>query len=177
VDWEVAVWGAFEENDISPIEMGRMNYLRDQQNALLQPAEMIRRAPPYEEIPFPYGMYRQPVPHASTPKRFGVDVFKNGVQDSQLIPIDLPGGPDYAVEPIDGLAIDLSGGVAGKLCRRVDSDGQISLPELGPVLSSGKRLSDVHKVVSQPGRGTRATGRPEGDLCERCGPSCDWNGG
>jgi hypothetical protein len=109
-------------------EMARMNYLRVQQNALLQPAEIIRRAPPFEGVPFLYDN-RQTVSHALTSNRFAVVVFKNGVQDSQLIPIDLPAGPDYAVKPIVVLAIDLWCGTAGMLARRAGCDGQISLPE------------------------------------------------
>jgi hypothetical protein len=110
-------------NDISLFEMARMNYLRVQQNALLEPEEMIRRAPPFENSPFLYDN-RQTVPHASTSKRFAVVVFKNGVQDSRLIPIDLPASPDCAVKHV-GLAIDLcvglrasSTGGEGDLCER-----------------------------------------------------------
>jgi hypothetical protein len=131
-------------------EMARMNYLRVQQNALLQPAEIIRRAPPFEGVPFLYDN-RQTVPHASTSNRFAVVVFKNGVQDSQLIPIDLPAGPDYAVKPIVVLAIDLWCGIAGKLDRRAGCDGQIRLPELGSELVSGKSASDVDRTVTGVG--------------------------
>jgi hypothetical protein len=147
VDWELAEWGAFGGNDIRLFEMARMNYLRVQQNALLHPAEMIRRAPPFKDVPFLYDN-RQTVPRASTDKRFAVVVFKNGVLDSQLIPIDLPTGPDYAVKPIVGLVIDLWCGISGKLHRRAGCDGQIRLPELGSELVSGKSASDVDRTCN-----------------------------
>lgn len=146
MDWELAEWGAFGGNDISLFEMARMNYLRVQQNALLQPAEMIRRAPPFENVPFLQDD-RQTVPQASTSKRFAVVVFKNGEQDSQLIPIH----SDYAVEPIVGLTIDLWCGVAGKLQRRVGCDGQISLPELGSELVSRRSSRESIELVTGDG--------------------------
>ena len=70
--WGVAGWDAF--GDISPFEMGRMNYLRDQQNALHQLAEMICGAPRYEDIPSLHGMCGQSVPYRSTAGRFGVAI-------------------------------------------------------------------------------------------------------
>ena len=37
--------------------------------------------------------------------------LKTELRDAQLIPMDLPAGPDYVVGPGDGLSIDLWGGV------------------------------------------------------------------
>ena len=57
-------------------------YPRQPQNVILQPAGMIRKVvTPYEEIPWPYDMYLQPVSHQLTPQRLRIDVFENGVQD------------------------------------------------------------------------------------------------
>jgi hypothetical protein len=107
------VGGAFGENVVNLFETGRINdsvasqgppaisslalqYLRNQQSAPLQPADMIRKATLYEEIPSLDDMSMQPVSYQSTPKRFGIDVFENGVQDSPSIPIDFSGGgPDW----------------------------------------------------------------------------------
>ncbi len=55
--------------------------------------------------------------------------------------MDLPAGPDYVVGPGDGLSIDLWGGVSQRLIRTVDRGGQITLPEAGPILVSGKTLA------------------------------------
>ena len=82
---------------------------RSRQNALIQPAEMTRKQNPYTDIPSLYDMYLQAVPRPATPKRFGSEVFENGTRDPQLIPMDLPVGPDYVVGPGDGLSIDLVG--------------------------------------------------------------------
>src|ERR1700689_5394845 len=105
--------------------------------------ELVRARSPYNDIPSLYDMYVQAVPRPAVPKRFGAEVFENGTRDSQLIPMDVPAGPDYIVGPGDGLSIDLWGGVSQRIFRVVDREGRVSLPEVGPVLISGKSLADV----------------------------------
>ena len=122
---------------------------RNQQIAALQNPQMVRAANPYRDIPSLYDMYLQATPRPATPKRFGMDVFQNAMQDPSLIPMDLPAGPDYVVGPGDGLAIDLWGGVSRKLYRTVDREGRISIPEVGPLLVSGKSLGDVQQSLQQ----------------------------
>jgi polysaccharide export outer membrane protein len=117
--------------------------------ALPQPPEMIRKSGPYESIPSLYDMYVQAVTRPTAPKRFGAAVFENGTRDSQLIPMDLPVGPDYVVGPGDGLSVDLWGGVSQRLYRTVDREGRVSLPEVGPILVSGKSLAAVQQNLQQ----------------------------
>jgi polysaccharide biosynthesis/export protein len=111
--------------------------------------ELTRTANPYGDIPSLYDMYLQATPHPGAPTRFGTEVFENGTRDAQLIPMDLPAGPDYVVGPGDGLSIDLWGGVSQRLYRMVDREGRVSLPEVGPVLVSGKSLADVQQNLQQ----------------------------
>ncbi len=115
----------------------------------LEPPEMIRKRNPYESIPSLYDMYVQAVTRPVTPRRFGADVFENGTRDSQLIPMDLPAGPDYVVGPGDGLSVDLWGGVSQRFYRVVDREGRVSLPEVGPILVSGKSLAAVQQNLQQ----------------------------
>src|ERR1700735_1140286 len=122
---------------------------RNQRSALYQPAEMTRAQSPYADIPSLYDMYVQAVARPTTPRRFGSEVFENGMRDPQLIPMDLPAGPDYVVGPGDGLSIDLWGGVSQRFFRTVDREGRISLPEAGPLLVSGKSLADVQQNLQQ----------------------------
>jgi protein involved in polysaccharide export with SLBB domain len=110
---------------------------------------MIRKESPYESIPSLYDMYVQAVTRPVTPRRFGADVFENGARDSQLIPMDLPVGPDYVVGPGDGLSVDLWGGVSQRLYRVVDREGRVSLPEVGPIMVSGKSLAAVQQSLQQ----------------------------
>lgn len=114
-----------------------------------EPPEMIRRANPYESVPSLYDMYVQAVARPVTPRRFGMNVFENGAQDAQSMPMDLPAGPDYVVGPGDGLEVDLWGGVSQRFYRVVDREGRVSLPEVGPVLVSGKSLAAVQESVQQ----------------------------
>jgi polysaccharide export outer membrane protein len=122
---------------------------RYQQTALAQPPDMIRKLSPYSDIPSFYDMYVQAVTRPQVPTRFGAEVFENGTRDSQLVPMDLPAGPDYVVGPGDGLSVDLWGGVSQRLYRTVDREGRISLPELGPVPVSGKSLADVQQNLQR----------------------------
>ncbi len=117
--------------------------------ASAQPAEMVHTPNPYNDIPSLYDMYMQAAPRPATPRRFGIDVFVNGTRDSQLIPMDLPAGPDYVVGPGDGLSIELWGGVSQRLYRTVDREGRVSLPEVGPLLVSGKSLAAVQQSLQQ----------------------------
>jgi len=110
---------------------------------------MVRAANPYRDIPSLYDMYLQASPRPTNPKRFGMEVFENAMQDPGLIPMDLPAGPDYVVGPGDGLAIDLWGGVSRKIYRTVDREGRVSIPEVGPLLVSGKSLAEVQQNLQQ----------------------------
>ena len=111
--------------------------------------ELVRAASPYNYIPSLYDMYVQAIPRPATPKRFGAEVFENGTRDSQFIPMDLPAGPDYVVGPGDGLSINLWGGVSQRFYRVVDREGRVSLPEVGPLLVSGKSLAEVQESLQQ----------------------------
>ena len=114
---------------------------------------MVRTPDPYIDIPALYDMYLQATPRPKSPTRFGMEVFENGAHDPQLIPMDLPAGPDYVVGPGDGLAINLWGGASQRLYRTVDREGRVSLPEVGPLLVSGKSLADVQQSVQHVLRG------------------------
>ncbi|MGH9493745.1 MAG: SLBB domain-containing protein, partial [Candidatus Sulfotelmatobacter sp.] len=163
--------GSFDRTDINPFDMtqfdmtqsGQMgggvnpsaysnyypnyfsNRLRSTNQSLLQPAAMVRKPNPYNDIPSLYDMYMQATPRPANARRFGMDVFENNSQNPYAIPMDLPAGPDYVVGPGDGLAIDLWGGVSRRIYRSVDREGRISLPEVGPLLVSGKSLAEVQQ--------------------------------
>ena len=111
--------------------------------------KMVHRANPYADIPSLYDMYVQASVHQKPVERFGLDAFRNGANDPQAIPMDLPAGPDYVVGPGDGIEIDLWGGVSQRLMRVVDRQGRVSLPETGPLLVSGRSLGEVQLAVQQ----------------------------
>ncbi len=114
--------------------------------------KLFLRANPYENIPSLYDMYLQASPSPSTPERFGMQLFQNTTRNSRgltRLPMDLPAGPDYVVGPGDGLTIDMWGGVSRRFYRVVDREGRVSLPEVGPLLVSGKSLADVQDLLQQ----------------------------
>ena len=115
----------------------------------LESPETTRRANPYADIPSLYDMYVQASDRRVKLERFGLEVFLNRSSDSDVIPMDLPAGPDYVVGPGDGLAIDLWGSVSQRFVRTVDREGRLSLPEAGPVLVSGRTLGQVQQTVQQ----------------------------
>ncbi|HYL69411.1 MAG TPA: SLBB domain-containing protein [Candidatus Limnocylindria bacterium] len=113
------------------------------------PPVMVRRANPFADIPSLYDMYQQSAPPPAKLARFGIDVFRNGIGESNPLPMDMPVGPEYVVGPGDGLSIDLWGGVSQRLYRIVDREGRLALPEAGPVLVSGRTLGEVQQAVQQ----------------------------
>src|SRR6266404_495848 len=113
------------------------------------PVRMVHRANPYADIPSLYDMYVQTSARQQPNERFGLAAFRNTSNDPRAIPMDLPVGPDYVIGPGDGLAIDLWGGVSQRFVRVVDRGGRVSLPEVGPLLVSGRNLADVQQAVQQ----------------------------
>ncbi len=110
---------------------------------------LVRRADPYRYIPSLYDMYLQATPRPAEVRRFGMQIFENGTRDLQMIPMDLPAGPDYVLGPGDMISVDLWGSVSKRFPVRVDREGRISLPEVGPVLVAGKSLADVQQLVQK----------------------------
>jgi len=109
----------------------------------VSPVRMVHPANPYSDIPSLYDMYVQAATWQRPAERFGLDVFRNSINQPDVIPMDLPVGPDYVVGPGDSLAIDLWGSVSQRFVRVVDRQGRVPLPDTAPLLVSGKSLSDV----------------------------------
>jgi protein involved in polysaccharide export with SLBB domain len=111
------------------------------------PVKMVRPPNPYADVPSLYDMYVQASAKQKPTERFGLDVFQNSDSDLDIIPMDLPVGPDYVVGTGDSLSINLWGSISQRLVRSVDRLGRISLPETSPVLVSGKSLAEVQLEV------------------------------
>src|SRR5712692_10281893 len=113
------------------------------------PVRMDRRPKPYADVPSLYDLYVQANAPSQKTERFGLEVFRNRTADPDILPMDLPVGPDYIVGPGDSLAINLWGGVSQRLLRAVDREGRLALPEAGPLLVSGKSLGEVQDAVQR----------------------------
>lgn len=110
---------------------------------------MDRRPNPYADAPSLYDLYVQANSPNRKTERFGLEVFRNGTADPDILPMDLPVGPDYVVGPGDSLSINLWGSVSQRLLRAVDREGRLALPEAGPLLVSGKSLGEVQDAVQR----------------------------
>ncbi|HTZ84798.1 MAG TPA: SLBB domain-containing protein [Candidatus Acidoferrales bacterium] len=122
---------------------------RQDREAISPTQRLVRRNDPYEQIPSLYDMYLQAAARPPAVERFGMQIFQNGTRDLQMIPMDLPVGPDYVLGPGDGISIDLWGGVARRFYQAVDREGRVSLPEVGPLLVAGKSLAEVQQAVQK----------------------------
>ena len=114
-----------------------------------EPVRMVHRPNPYADVPSLYDLYVQANAPVKGTERFGLELFRHGKTNSEVLPMDLPVGPDYVLGPGDSLAIDLWGGVSQRLFRVVDREGRLLLPEAGPLLVSGKSLGEVQAAVQR----------------------------
>ncbi len=114
-----------------------------------EPVRMVHHPNPYADAPSLYDLYVQASWPASGATRFGAEVFRRGAVNSEVLPMDLPVGPDYVLGPGDSLSIDLWGGVSQRLFRVVDREGRLVLPEAGPLLVAGKSLGEVQDAVQR----------------------------
>lgn len=113
----------------------------------LTATRMVRPSNPYADVPSLYDMYVQAAFRQRPAERFGLEVFRNTLSQPDVIPMDLPVGPDYVVGTGDSLSIDLWGSVSQRLVRLVDREGRIALPETSPLLVTGKSLGQVQLEV------------------------------
>jgi polysaccharide biosynthesis/export protein len=118
-------------------------------DADVAPVKMVRPANPYADVPSLYDMYVQASVSQRPVQRFGLDVFRNSDNEPDVIPMDLPVGPDYVVGTGDSLAIDLWGSLSQRLVKLVDREGRVSLPEVGPMLVSGKNLGEIQSEMQR----------------------------
>ncbi|PYX34444.1 MAG: hypothetical protein DMG81_19925, partial [Acidobacteria bacterium] len=58
-----------------------------------EPVKMVRPVNPYSDVPSLYDMYLQASATQRPAERFGLEVFRNNMSQSGVIPMDLPVGP------------------------------------------------------------------------------------
>lgn len=143
--------GELAGNDI-PSRSSRFNWKRARtlerdRTENVSPVKMVHSANPYSDIPSLYDMYVQASAWQRPAQRFGLDVFRNTTNQPDVIPMDLPVGPDYVVGPGDSLSIDLWGSVSQRLVRLVSREGRVSLPDTAPLLVSGKSLGEIQMDI------------------------------
>jgi protein involved in polysaccharide export with SLBB domain len=73
---------------------------------------------------------------------FGATLFTRGVPS----PTDAP-NPNYVLGPGDRISITLWGFVEGSVVAPVDNEGNVFIPQVGPVRIAGTRAGDIQRVV------------------------------
>lgn len=110
---------------------------------------LARKPNPYADVPSLYDLYAQYSRHSAVLERFGAEIFRNGTSNFDMLPMDLPVGPDYVLGPGDSLTVNLWGGISQRLIRVVNREGRISLPEAGALQVSGRTLGEVQEAVQR----------------------------
>ena len=115
-----------------------------------QPSELLRATPaPYLNLPSVQNLYTQEVPTNARLRRFGSDAFLFGTGNTNLLPMDLPVGPDYVLGPGDNLIVNMWGGQSARLSRTVDRQGEIDLSEAGTIVVSGLTIAEAQNAVQR----------------------------
>jgi protein involved in polysaccharide export with SLBB domain len=117
-------------------------------------SQVLHRPAPYNMLSL-RDLYTQLPEQDGKLKRFGSDVFlrHNAYATNQIAPngratpLDVPAGPEYVVGPGDSLTIAVWGGISQSLTRTIDRNGELNLPDAGPVQVAGLPLERVQNVI------------------------------
>jgi len=87
----------------------------------------------------------QPAPRL---RQFGYAVFSNPVSTFAPV-VNVPVGPDYILGPGDNLQIRVWGTTEGAIVQSVNQNGEINLPNVGPVRVWGLTFQDAGELIRQ----------------------------
>lgn len=79
-------------------------------------------------------------------KPFGYDLFAN-IPDSFVAPPDIPVSPDYLLGPGDELEILFYGKLNQSFTLRINRDGVVDFPELGPLVLAGLSFGEAKDML------------------------------
>ena len=120
-------------------------------NAAAPPAvpQEVQQQSPYGNMPSLQELYMQVPSGGGAVQRFGSDAFLFGTGNANELPMDLPVGPDYVLGPGDTLVVNMWGGESSRFERVIDRQGQIDLPEAGPLMISGMTIAEAQGAIQQ----------------------------
>ena len=106
------------------------------------------RFPPFSSIEASFNSSTLPGQQVSELRQFGYSVFSNPI--STFAPVqDVPVGPDYMLGPGDDLLIHIWGSTQYQLIQSVDRNGEINLPNVGPLRVWGLTYKDAGELIGQ----------------------------
>ncbi|HEV2132757.1 MAG TPA: SLBB domain-containing protein [Terracidiphilus sp.] len=114
------------------------------------PSELQTQTPiPYPDLPSLQELYSQDVVARTGLKRFGSDAFQFDSGNQDLLPMDLPVGPDYVLGPGDDLIVNMWGSASARLNQPVDRQGQVAIPEAGTLVVSGLTIAQAQDAMQK----------------------------
>jgi protein involved in polysaccharide export with SLBB domain len=115
-----------------------------------QPSDFRTLTPvPYPDLPSLRDLYSQDVAASGYLRRFGSEAFEFDSGNQDLLPMDLPVGPDYVLGPGDDLILNMWGSASARLNEPVDRQGQIALPEAGTVAVLGLTIAQAQSAIQK----------------------------
>jgi len=120
-------------------------------NAATEPAGSTSTKLPagYGDYPSLSDLYKQVPSRGEAVERFGSDIFQFGSGNAETVPMDLPVGPDYVLGIGDNLTLNMWGAHTDHINSTIDRQGQILLPEAGPITINGLKLGDAQIAIQK----------------------------
>jgi len=109
----------------------------------------IQQPSPYSNMQSLHDLYTQIPSSGGKLHRFGSDAFFLGTGNANVLPMDLPAGPDYVLGPGDSLIVNMWGGQSDRLSRIIDRQGEIELPEAGTIMINGMTIDQAQSAIQQ----------------------------
>jgi protein involved in polysaccharide export with SLBB domain len=103
----------------------------------------------YVDYPSLSGLYTQVPSRGGAVERFGSEIFAFGSGNAETVPMDLPVGPDYVLGIGDSLTVNLWGVHSDHLNLTIDRQGQVVLPEAGPITINGLTLGQAQIAIQK----------------------------
>jgi protein involved in polysaccharide export with SLBB domain len=113
--------------------------------------QVQRQYSPYRNLPSLSDLYTQfsSIDAGGKLRRFGSDAFLVGTGNANELPMDLPVGPDYVLGTGDNVVVNLWGGHSDRLSLTIDRQGQIALPEAGPITIDGLTIDQAQSAIQK----------------------------
>lgn len=140
--------GTEEAPESNPLSPGRENQTSESEADGSGDSQRLMPIP-YPNLPSLYALYTQDVAVHGNLKRFGSDAFEFDTGNANLLPMDLPVGPDYVLGPGDDLIVNMWGSASARVDETIDRQGQIAIPEAGTVAISGLAIAQAQDAIQE----------------------------
>jgi len=102
---------------------------------------------PYSDIPALEPLYVQVPTTEIVTQRFGSEAFAYGTGNANEVPADIPVGPDFVLGSGDNIVLNAWGSQSIRVTATIDRQGQITLPEAGPITINGMTIAQAQSAI------------------------------